>query len=122
MSSASAAIWGGLAGFTSFVAHAGGPLVAMHLIPQKLEKTAYQGATVLFFWWVNLVKLGPYAAPGLLDGENLTTSLVLAPLAPLAMGLGVWAHHRISERWFYRSIYALLAVTGVKLIWDGLDL
>ncbi|MEM6668136.1 MAG: sulfite exporter TauE/SafE family protein [Pseudomonadota bacterium] len=119
---ASAALWGGLAGFTSFVAHAGGPLVAMHLIPQKLEKTAYQGATVLFFWWVNLIKLGPYAALGLLSSENLTTSLALAPLAPVAMLLGVWAHHRVSEIWFYRTIYALLAVTGVKLIWDGLGL
>lgn len=114
-----AGLWGAAAGFTSFLAHAGGPLVAMHLIPQRLDKTAFQGATVLFFAFANLVKTPAYAALGLFTPETLTASLALAPLAPLGVALGVWAHRRVDEILFYRVISALLLLSGLRLIWVG---
>eukprot|EP00752_Nemacystus_decipiens_P000473 g473.t1 len=65
--------WGSVAGFTSFVAHAGGPPVQFYLLPQKIDKTLYVGTTVWFFFAVNYVKLVPYTMLGLFSAENLAT-------------------------------------------------
>lgn len=113
-------VLGAVAGFTSFAAHAGGPLAAMALLPQRLDKTVYQATTVIVFWFMNVVKLVPYTALGLFRTDVLWTALVLLPLAPIGMMLGVRAHHRVSQVVFYRVIYALLMLTGLKLIRDGL--
>jgi uncharacterized membrane protein YfcA len=111
--------WGGAAGFTSFVAHAGGPPLTIHLLALGLEKSLYQGTTVAFFAAVNYAKLVPYGALGLFDGSVWLASLALAPVVPLGVWLGVRLHGLVDERWFYRIITAGLAATGIKLIADG---
>lgn len=113
-------LWSGLAGFTSFSVHAGGPPLHVYLLSQQLDKTTFQATTVVFFFAINWLKLGPYAWLGQLDGSNLATSLVLAPLAPVGILLGAWLHHRIDESWFFRVVYASLVVLGAKLIHTGL--
>lgn len=113
--------WGALAGFTSTIAHAGGPPVQFYLLPQKMDKTLYVGTTVWFFIAVNYAKLIPYGLAGQLSLHNLETSLVLLPLAPLGIWLGVKAHHHVPELWFYRVAYVMLFVTGGKLLWDGVQ-
>jgi len=114
--------WGAVSGFTSFVAHSGGPPASVFLLPQRLDKTEFVGTTVVYFAFVNLVKLAPYAWLGLLSPGNLATAGVLAPLAPLGIGLGVYLHNRISPEWFYRLAYILVFLAGVKLLLDGLGL
>ncbi len=115
------AIGGAVAGFTSFVAHAGGPPISMYLLRRPLNRTDFVATTVLFFTVVNYTKLIPYAWLGQLDASNLLTSLVLAPLAPLGVGIGVYLHKRVSDRFFFLSVYVLLAAVGAKLLWDGLS-
>ncbi len=112
--------WGFVSGYTSFVAHAGGPPLSIYLLPQRLDKTVFQAINVVFFAVVNYVKLVPYWWLGQFDGSNLGTSLVLLPLAPLGVWLGIWCHHRLSDQWFYRICYAALVLAGVKLVSDGL--
>lgn len=111
---------GAVAGFTSFIAHAGGPPFQAYAIPQNLEKRIYAGTAVMFFTVVNAVKVIPYAALGQFDTANVSTSLVLIPLAPIGVLTGVWLLKRINERVFYTILYALLFVVGGKLLWDGL--
>jgi uncharacterized membrane protein YfcA len=111
--------WGAVSGFTSFVAHAGGPPLGVYLLPQRLHRTRFVGTAAVFFIVVNYVKLVPYAWLGQLNLGNLSTSLVLAPLAPLGMGLGLWLHSRVSEVWFYRVCYTLLFGAGIKLLLDA---
>jgi uncharacterized membrane protein YfcA len=111
---------GVLAGFTSFVSHAGGPAAAVYLLARRLDKTAYQATTVLVFGLVNLVKLISYAALGLFTPQTLHTGMMLVPFALLGAWLGVKAHHLVSERAFFGLTYTLLVLTGVKLIWDAL--
>jgi uncharacterized membrane protein YfcA len=117
---AAGAFWGAASGFTSTLAHAGGPPFAVYMLPQRLDKTLLVGTSAVFFLAVNYVKLVPYAILGQLNAANLTTSLVFAPLAPLGIWLGVWLHRRVSEEKFYNVSYALLLLTGVKLVWDAL--
>lgn len=114
------AFWGAVAGFTSFVAHAGGPPIHVYLLPQRLDKTLYVGTLVVFFTVVNYVKLLPYGLLGQLSADNLGTALVLSPLAPLGIWLGVRFHRMLSERLFYTLCFVFLGIAGVKLIHDGL--
>jgi len=114
------AFWGAVSGFTSTLAHAGGPPFAVYMLPQRTDKTLLVGTSVMFFLVVNYVKLVPYAFLGQLNAANLTTSLIFAPLAPLGIWLGVWLHRRVSEGSFYHVSYGLLLATGAKLVWDAL--
>jgi len=111
--------WSTVSGFTSTVAHAGGPPLSVYLLPLKLDKTLLVGTTVVFFAVMNAVKLVPYGWLGLFDARNLATSLVLVPLAPVGIGLGVWMLRRLPQEGFYRIVYAMLGLVGVKLLWDG---
>jgi uncharacterized membrane protein YfcA len=106
-------------GFTSTIAHAGSPPLAVYLYPRRLDRQVMAATTVVFFGIVNYVKLVPYFFLGNLSAGNLLTSLVLLPLAPAGVYLGIWMQKRVSDAMFYRVLYALLLVTGVKLTWDG---
>ncbi len=107
-------------GFTSFVAHAGGPPLHMYLLRRSLDKTTFIATTVAFFTIVNYVKLVPYAWLGQLAANNLKTSLVLAPLAPVGIALGIWLHKRVPDRQFFRIACLFLFALSLKLISDGL--
>ncbi len=113
-------LWGTVAGFTSFVSHAGGPPASMYLLGLGLDRTTYQACTVVVFWWINLIKVPAYLQLGMINGTQVLPILILAPIAVGGVYLGVWAHHRVSDAFFFRLTYALLAVTGAKLVWDAL--
>ncbi len=106
-------------GFTSFVAHAGGPPFAVYLLPMKLDPIRYTATSAVFFGVVNLSKWIPYAYLGLIDSTNLATSAVLLPLAPVGVWVGVRLARVISPLWFYRVAYGGMFLTGVKLLYDG---
>lgn len=113
-------IWGCVAGFTSFVSHAGGPPAAMYLISSGLSKTRFQGSTVLVFWWINVLKFPPYLMLGMFTAESALANVLLAPVAVAGVLIGVQAHHVVSEKLFFRFTYALLTVTGLRLIYVAL--
>jgi len=110
---------GALAGFASFVSHAGGPVLAVYLLSKGLGKTTYQATTVIVFWLVNIVKFVPYTVFGFITAETVAISVVLVPVALLGTYLGVRAHLFVPERLFFLITYVLLAAAGTKLIWDA---
>jgi uncharacterized protein len=107
-------------GFTSFVAHAGGPPIGFYVLPLKLKPVVFTATMSVFFAAVNVSKWIPYAWLGLIDSRNMTTSLVLAPLAPLGVWAGVTLVRRIPQRLFYGLFEIGMLLTGLKLLWDGL--
>ena len=111
--------WSAVSGLVSFVANAGGPPISVYLLPQRLDKTLYVGTTVLYFAILNYSKIIPYWWLGQFSSENLLTALVLLPLAPIGMGLGIWLHSRVNDVAFYRWVNILLLISGLKLVWDG---
>lgn len=106
-------------GFTSFVAHAGGPPINAYVIPLRLTPVQFTATMAYFFFVVNLSKWIPYAWLGLLDMRNMATSMVLIPLAPIGVWVGARMARRISQPVFYRFLYAGMLLTGLKLLWDG---
>ena len=111
--------WGATAGFTSFSIHAGGPPLQAYLLPQRMHRTTFQATSVFFFFVVNWSKVVPYAWLGQWNADNLLTSLVLLPLAPVGVALGRYLHHRIDDESFFRVVHASLFVIGVKLLYDA---
>jgi uncharacterized membrane protein YfcA len=84
-----------------------------------LEPRRMAGTSAVYFAAINAAKVLPYATLGLVDLRNMLTSLVLLPLAPLGVWLGVRALRRIDSTWFYRLAYIGMALTAGKLLWDG---
>lgn len=107
-------------GFTSFIAHAGGPPINAYTIPLKLKPLVFTATMAYFFFTLNLAKWIPYAWLGLLDARNFATSLALLPFAPMGVWVGVRIAKHIKPTLFYRLVYTGMFLTGVKLVWDAL--
>jgi uncharacterized protein len=116
---ASAWFWGTMAGFTSFVAHAGGPPYQVHTLPLRLDPKVYTGTAVVFFAVVNVVKVVPYAALGQFDAATLRSAAVLLPVAVVAVLLGAAAVRRMRPQVFYPFMLAMIALVGLRLVYDG---
>lgn len=112
--------WGVISGFTSFVAHAGGPPYQVYALALGQPPGIYVGTSVIFFAIVNAVKLVPYFALGQFDATNLAASAVLLPFAPAATLFGAWAVRRMKAEIFYPFMYAMMLIVSLKLIYDGL--
>jgi uncharacterized protein len=111
--------WGTIAGFTSFVAHAGGVPFQMFVLPQKLDKMTFAGTITITFTIVNALKLPPYWMLGQINLGSLQQGLYLAPVALL----GAWAGFKLTkvlpEKTFFRYVEIALFLVSLKLIWDA---
>ena len=112
--------WSSISGLTSFLAHAGSAPMMAYLLPLRLDKRAYIGTMVWFFFASNYAKIIPYAFLGQLDTSNFVTALVLVPLVPVGVKLGVLIQGKLDDRVFYQISYWALLCIGVKLVYDGM--
>ena len=112
--------WSSVAGYTSFLIHAGNPPINFYMLPLKLDKISFIGTMTLAFMVINLVKLVPYYYVGLLAPSNLMISLYLLPLAFISVLIGYFLQKRIPEKLFFNIVYVLLFLSGCKLIYDGM--
>jgi uncharacterized membrane protein YfcA len=115
----SGVFWGACSGFTSFIANAGGPPFQVYVLPQRLSPQLYAGTMTMVFAAINWLKVGAFFAIGQVSLKNFSISATLFPLAIAATLAGIWLVRRVSGRLFYRIIYALTFLIGVKLIFDG---
>lgn len=113
--------WGAIAGFTSFVSHAGAPPYQVYVLPLRLEKAVFAGTSTVLFAYVNAVKLIPYWALGQLSPANLRVAAAVMIPAALAVFAGVRLVRVLPPVLFFRLVtWALLAVS-VKLLWDAVS-
>jgi uncharacterized membrane protein YfcA len=111
--------WGLIVGFTSMIAHAGGPPFQIYVMPQRLAREVFVGTGAVVFTFINWIKVPPYLALGQFTRENLATSLALFPVAILATWAGVLLVRRVTGERFYTIVYCLLVLVGARLVWDG---
>ncbi|TMJ19883.1 MAG: sulfite exporter TauE/SafE family protein [Alphaproteobacteria bacterium] len=116
------ALFGIATGFTSQIAHAGGPPFQMWVMPRRLPRDTFVGTTAIFFAALNWIKVPAYAALGQFTRPNALAALALLPFAIFGALAGVWLIRKVSPERFYPLVYALMVVAGAKLLWNGLSL
>jgi uncharacterized membrane protein YfcA len=111
---------GSASGIATMVAHSGGPPISMYLLALDLSKEAHVSTSGIVFAVANVAKLVPW----LLLARPSYALWSLTALCALVVPLGVWMgwhlHQRLEQRALFRACYGLLAVTGLKLLWDGI--
>ena len=111
-----AAFIGVMAGFTTLVANAGGPLMAIYLVAMRLPKMEYVGTAAVFFCLLNLFKVPFMVGLGLITTTSFAFNLMLAPLVFLGALAGRWLLPRINQRVFEEIVLALSAAAGILLL------
>jgi uncharacterized membrane protein YfcA len=114
--------WGAVAGFTSFISHAGAPPFQIYMLPQKLPKAEFAGTATILFAIINLSKILPYQNLSPYSQEDLMKAAVLVPMALLGTFLGAYLTRRITDVWFYKLVQAALFLVSCKLIWDAVGI
>lgn len=111
-----AAVFGGLAGFTTMVANAGGAAMSLYLLAARLDKLALLGTSAWFFLVVNAVKVPFSVALGLLDEQALRLDAALAPAVLVGAALGFVVVRRIPQARFEQAVLVLTALAAVNLL------
>ncbi len=109
-------VFGGLAGLTSTLAHAGGPPIHAYLLSRSFEPKVFVATAVTFLACVNLLKVGPYLAIGALNAEALKIALFTSPLVVAATLVGVRVARLIPKSTFMLVVNVTLLAVGTKLI------
>lgn len=119
LSPALASVSGGIFGFTSFVAHGGGPVLAAYLLYRGLNKTLFVGTSIVIYALVNILKLFPYLLLGAAKPAVLVHAALLAPVVPLGVWLGAHFHNRLDQKRLFFWCYAILLFASAKLLFDA---
>lgn len=105
-----------LSGFTSFIAHAGGPPLNAFLLSKQLSKKHFLGTAVVFFAFINLAKVPPYIGLGQFTWENVFVAAAFIPISFLGIRSGIRLQGRLSDKVFFRVINVLMIGLGIHLV------
>jgi uncharacterized protein len=109
-------LWGAIAGFTSQIAHAGGPPFQVWALTRNFERDVFVGTSCIFFGIINWMKVPAYLALGQFTQETLSLSALFLPIAILSTFAGVWIVRRMNAASFFTFIYMLMIGVGVELM------
>jgi uncharacterized protein len=112
--------WGGVSGFTSQVALAGGPPFQIWALSRNLPRDMFVGTTALFFAAINWFKVPAFFSLGQFTTRNAVLTGILLPLAIVSTFAGVWLVRRVSSERFLAVINLLMVAVGLKLLWGAL--
>ena len=94
----------------------GGPIVALYMIPQRIERKAFVGTFLRYFLVGNLIKLVPYSLEGMMTVRSGLLSLCLVPAVVVGTFAGLYLHSKFSDRAFRATIYVLAFGMGALLL------
>jgi uncharacterized protein len=115
-------LFGVATGFTSQIAHAGGPPFQIWVMPRKLDRDTLVGTSAIFFAVVNWIKVPAYFALGQFTLANAAATAVLLPIALVASFAGVKLVRKVPVERFYAIVYLLMIIAGAKLLLDGIGI
>ncbi len=107
---------GVMAGFTTLVANAAGPLMAIYLLAMRLPKMAYVGTGAVFFLLLNCFKVPFMVDLGLITKDSFGTNLILAPAVLAGAFFGRWLLPKINQRLFETMVLVFSLLAGLKLL------
>lgn len=113
---------GVLAGFTTLVANAAGPLMVIYLLAMRLPKMDFVGTSAVFFLLMNLFKVPFMVHLGLINAQSFALNLWLAPVVLAGAWFGRRWVMKIEQRTFENIALALSVFAGLNLLyrsWRG---
>jgi len=108
--------YGVLAGFTTMVANAGGPVVSMYFLAARFSVNRFLGTAAWFFFAVNVAKTPFSVSLGLISLESLRLDLLLAPAVVVGALIGRGLARRINQELFDRLVLTLTIVSATYLL------
>jgi len=108
------------AGVSSTLAHAAGPIIALHLLPQRLPRSVFVGTCALYFFIVNSAKIPGYYMAGLFGQVQPLFSLQFLPLVLVGALAGLWLNKRINDVLFSKIVYAITFLLGFYVLARGI--
>jgi uncharacterized membrane protein YfcA len=107
---------GTITGFSSALAHTGGPPVSIYLLMQNISPSAFVATAALFFFTLNWIKVPYYYFAQLFDFQRLWGVAWVVLIVPLGAWFGRWISEKIDPKSFERFILVLLIALAVFLI------
>jgi len=108
--------YGILAGFTTMVANAGGPVMSMYFLAARFSINQFLGTAAWFFFAVNLAKTPFSVSLGLISAGSLRLDLLLAPAVVVGALVGRRLARRIDQRLFDALVIGLTIVSATYLL------
>ncbi len=105
-----------LAGFTTMVANASGPIMIIYLLALHLPKAVFVGTTAWFFLVLNLFKTPFSVGLGLMNAASAIIALPVAPFVVAGAFLGRALLRGLNQRLFERIALTLALLAGVRLL------
>ena len=107
--------YGGLAGFTTMVANAGGAPMSLYLLAAKYEKWRFIGTGAWFFFAVNAIKLPISIGLGIIGAQTVVLWASVAPIVLLGTWLGRVVIKKIDQGLFEGLVTASVAASALYL-------
>jgi len=107
---------GFLAGLTTVMANAAGPIMIIYLLAMRLPKVEFVGTSAWFFFVVNWVKVPFIADLELMTAETVKLNLVMLPLIAIGALAGIFVLKRIPQKAFSIVVQILTAAAAIRLL------
>lgn len=107
---------GVLAGFTTQIANAAGPVMAIYLLSMRLEKKEYMGTCAMYFMILNWIKLPVFMWEGRIEMKSFLLDLPMLPVLLLGAAAGIWFFKKIPQKYFDSIIHVLVVFSAIWLI------
>ena len=107
---------GFLAGVTTMLANAAGPVMGLYLLAVALPKDAFVGTSAWFFLLVNLIKVPFSAQLGLITPRTLVFNALLVPIIFGGLFLGRAVVSRLPQKAFDVLVLAFAVVASLRLL------
>lgn len=122
------ALMGFLAGFTTTVGNAAGPIMIIYLLSMGLRKREFMGTGAWYYLIVNTLKIPVFAmvplpddpSRGLINASSLMFNLQAAPLIAAGALTGILVFNALPQKWFKRVVLGLALVAALRLTFGGI--
>jgi len=111
-----ATLFGSMAGFTSMLANAAGPVMTFYLLSLGLDKKRFVGLNAWYFFLLNWIKVPFSAGQNLMNKDSLIIDAATFPSIAIGALLGVWLLNKLPQKVFEIVVTALTAAAAVKLL------
>jgi len=110
------AAFGGLAGITTQLANAAGPVMSLYLLSMRLSKEEFIRTSVWFFFCINWLKLPIFILEKRVTAKSAVLALPALPAIGIGAALGILFIRHVPQKVFNGIIQTLILLASLKLI------